>query len=248
MKTVEFGPRDKPAILMLHGGGLSWWDRRGAALRLMQDHRVILPILDGHAGSDRPFTSIEDNAQEILDFIERELGGRVSLIAGLSLGGQILLEMLARREGVCRTALVESASVLPSRCTAALAGPAVSLSYPLIQSRRFAFLQFRALHLPPELFGEYFRDTCAISKESLITFTRASALYSLRASIRKTAARVHVVYGGRETARVRASAEAIRRAIPGCTVSRQPGLRHGEFSICQTENYVRTLRRLMKEG
>ena len=37
---------------------------REAAETLQSDYHVIRPILDGHAGSDRPFTTIEDNAAE----------------------------------------------------------------------------------------------------------------------------------------------------------------------------------------
>ena len=62
MQFHEYGADQKETILLLHGGGLSWWNYREAAEKLQGEYRVILPILDGHAGSDRPFTTIEDNA------------------------------------------------------------------------------------------------------------------------------------------------------------------------------------------
>lgn len=43
----------------------------------------------------RDFTTIESNAAEIISFIDAELGGSVLLIGGLSLGGQVLLELLS---------------------------------------------------------------------------------------------------------------------------------------------------------
>jgi pimeloyl-ACP methyl ester carboxylesterase len=95
MRFQEYGPKHKDVILLLHGGGLSWWNYREASELLMGEYHVILPILDGHAGSDRPFTTIEDNAAEILSFIDEQLNGSVLLIGGLSLGGQVLLEMLS---------------------------------------------------------------------------------------------------------------------------------------------------------
>ena len=66
MKVVEFGRKDAPVAVLLHGGGLSWWNYREAARLLQQKMRVVLPLLDGHAGSDRHFTSIEDNAREVI--------------------------------------------------------------------------------------------------------------------------------------------------------------------------------------
>ena len=59
MKCFEYGKDHPQTILLLHGGGLSWWNYREAAELLQQDYHVVLPILDGHAGSDRPFTTIE---------------------------------------------------------------------------------------------------------------------------------------------------------------------------------------------
>ena len=135
MQLHEYGAEQKETILLLHGGGLSWWNYRQAAEKLQEDYHVILPILDGHAGSDRPFTTIEDNASELLSFLDERLGGSVLLIGGLSLGGQILLEMLSQRTDCCSYALVESAAVLPSGLTNALITPAFGASYGLIRSR-----------------------------------------------------------------------------------------------------------------
>ena len=137
MKYQEYGPEQKETILLLHGGGLSWWNYREAAELLQENYHVILPVLDGHAGSDRPFTSIEDNASGIISFIDEHLNGSVLLIGGLSLGGQVLLEMLAQRKDICSFALVESASVIPSRLTHALIAPTFGSSYGLIRNRSF---------------------------------------------------------------------------------------------------------------
>ena len=101
MRFREYGADKKDSILLLHGGGLSWWNYREAAELLQEEYHIILPILDGHAGSDRPFTTIEENASEIISFIDEQLGGSALLIGGLSLGGQILLEMLSRRRDLC---------------------------------------------------------------------------------------------------------------------------------------------------
>ena len=43
---------------------------------LRSDYHVVLPILDGHANSDRAFTSIEDNAAELTAYIVINAGKR----------------------------------------------------------------------------------------------------------------------------------------------------------------------------
>ncbi|MBR2398323.1 MAG: alpha/beta fold hydrolase, partial [Clostridia bacterium] len=120
MKVVEYGKENKDVIILLHGGGLAYWNYREVAVELSKDFHVVLPNLDGHAGSDKPFTSIESNASEIIKYIDENFGGKVLLIGGLSLGGQVLVEILSKRASICSYAIVESALVLPMKLTAAL--------------------------------------------------------------------------------------------------------------------------------
>ena len=246
MRFQEVGPKEKEAVLLLHGGGLSWWNYREAAELLQEEYHVILPILDGHAGSDRPFTSIEENAAEILAFIDEQLDGPVRLIGGLSLGGQIVLEMLSQRRDLCPYALVESAAVLPSKITHALIAPAFGSSYGLIKNKTFAKLQFRSLHIKPELFDEYYRDTCQIQKRDMITFLQANTAYSLKEAFRGSSAEIHVCVGERETGTILHSAEAICRMHPSCQLHRLTGLRHGEFSINHPDQYAAFIRQIMQ--
>ena len=241
MQYHEYGAGQKETILLLHGGGLSWWNYREAAEKLQGELRVILPILDGHAGSDRPFTTIEENAAEIISFIDERLGG-------LSLGGQILLEMLSQRADLCSFALVESAAVLPSGLTNALIAPAFGSSYGLIRNRAFSRLQFQALHIKPELFEAYYRDTCQIKKQDMIAFMKANTSYALKDPFRDTAAKVHVFVGEKETGVILRSAEAICRALPSGRLHRLPGMRHGAFSINHADRYADAVRQIVRGG
>lgn len=247
MKVQEFGTERPEIVILLHGGGLGWWNYREQAELLAAKYHVILPVLDGHAGSDRPFTTIEDNATELMDWIDANCGGQVLLIGGLSLGGQILLELLAQRKDICRYALVESAAVIPSRLTHVLIGPAFGSSYGLIKHRGFAKLQFQSLHIRPELFEDYYRDTCRIQKSDMIAFLKANTAYALKPSIRETAAKVTVFYGEKETREIRRSAELIHNAIPESTLTMLPGLYHGEFSLNHPERYAQTVTKILHE-
>ena len=247
MKYQEYGFGQKGTIILLHGGGLSWWNYREAAALLQNDYHIILPILDGHAGSDRPFTTIEENASEIISFIDEHLGGSVLLIGGLSLGGQILLEMLSQRGDLCSYALIESAAVIPSKLTNILIAPAFGGSYGLIRNREFAKLQFHSLHIDPALFEDYYRDTCQITKEDMIAFMKANTSYALKDSLRGVSAEVHVFYGSRETAEIRRSAETIGRTLPGSRLHPLPGFRHGDLSLNHPQAYAEAVRQIINK-
>ena len=241
MNCKEFGPVGRETVMLIHGGGLSWWNYREAAQILAHDYRVILPILDGHAGSDRPFTSIEENASRIIAFIDSEYGGSVLLIGGLSLGAQVLVEMLTQRKDICQYAILESASVIPARITHALIRPTFASSYGLIQKKWFAKMQFRYLRIREDLFEDYYRDTSKISKNNMIAFLNASTAYEVKASIQDTPLPVRVIVGEKEQKKMLRSAELLHELLPGSRLEIMDGLYHGEYSINHSEIYVKEL-------
>ena len=247
MNYKEYGKQNKDVVILLHGGGLSWWNYREEAEMLQNDFHVIIPILDGHAESDREFTTIENNAKEVISFIEEEFGGSVLLIGGLSLGGQILLEILSRRGDICRYALVESALVVPSRYTYAMIKPVFGSCYGLIHHRWFSKLQFKSLRMKKELFNNYYRDTCAITKQDMIAFLQANSLYSIKESIRNCTAKVSVFVGEKENSAMKTSAKIIHEKLKGSSLQIFPKMYHGEFSLNHAGNYVKEIYATVKQ-
>ena len=247
MHYVEFGKENNNIILLLHGGGLSWWNYEDVAKSLQKDYHVILPILDGHAKSEKPFTTIEDNADEIIAFIDAHLGGSVFLIGGLSLGGQILLEILSQRNDICKYAIIESALVIPSKLMYSMIKPAFGSCYGLIQYKWFSKLQFKSLKIKSDLFDHYFKDTCAISKKDMIAFLQANSLYSLKESIKNCTAKVYVFVGEKENNTMQKSAQIIHQTLQESILQVLPGLSHGEFSINQGKDYASKIREIIED-
>ena len=244
---IEFGKQNPNVIMLLHGGGLSWWNYREVAEQMAERYHVVLPILDGHADSDAPFTTIEDNANWLISYIDTHFDGQVLAIGGLSLGGQIAVEMLSQRPSICRYALLESALVKPMKMTAALIGPAFGMSYGLIKQKWFAKLQADYLGIPKVLFDDYYRDTCKISKADMIAFLKANSIYTIKPGLSETKAKVKIVAGAKEQKSIRDSAAALNRAIPGSSMEILPGLRHGDLSINQPERYAKILTDWIRE-
>ena len=241
MKYIEYGDANKAAIILLHGGGFSWWNYREIAETLSSDYHIILPILDGHAESNDDFSTIEDNAARIISFIDEHLGGSVLLIGGLSLGGQILLEILSQRKNICRYALVESALVIPSKFTYSMIKPVFGSCYGLIKHKWFAKLQFRSYRIKQELFEDYFRDTCGISKQNMISFLQANSLYSVKESLKESCSKVSIFVGEKENNAMQKSASIIHNTLPGSSLQVLPKMYHGEFSMNHTNDYANTV-------
>ena len=240
--VIEFGKQNQDTVLLLHGGGLSWWNYRKVAKLLEQDYHVILPVLDGHADSDAAFTTIEDNAARLISYIDTHFDGKITVLSGLSLGGQVALEMLNQRPDICHYSMIESALVKPSRLTAALIGPTFGMSYGLIKQRWFSRMQADYLGIPKELFEDYYRDTCAITKADMIAFLKANSTYEMKPNLAETTAKVKIVAGAKEQKSILDSAKLIHSTIPSSQAEILPGLRHGDLSINHPEWYVQMLK------
>ena len=241
MTIAEYGKNNKSTVILLHGGGLSWWNYREAAQKLAERYHIVLPVLDGHADSDAPFTSIEDNAASLISYIDTRFGGQVLAIGGLSLGGQIAVEMLSQRPHICQYALLESTLVKPMKMTAALIGPTFGMSYGLIKQKWFAKLQADYLGIPKHLFDDYFEDTCKIRKADMIAFLKANSLYTIKQSLSKTEAKVKIVAGAKEQKSIQDSAKLLHKAIAGSSMEILPDLRHGDLSINHPQSYARMI-------
>ena len=167
--------------------------------------------------------------------------GQVLAIGGLSLGGQVAVEMLSQRPDICRYTLIESALVKPMKLTHALIGPSFGMSYGLIKQKWFAKLQADYLGIPKVLFDDYYRDTCAISKADMIAFLKANSIYTVKPSLSGTTAKVKIVAGSREQKSIWDSVKMLHKAIPGSRVEILPGLRHGDLSLNKPEQYAKIL-------
>jgi len=167
------------------------------------------------------------------------------LLGGLSLGGQVLVEMLSQRSDICKFAIIESALVFPMKLTAALVKPACSMCYPLTKKRWFAKLQFWALHMKAELFEDYYADTVNISKNDMLAFLMANSDYCVKDALADCKAKALVLIGSKERSIMKKSAQRLAERLPTSNLEVLENYYHGEFSINHSERYVERLLQLI---
>ncbi|KUM01001.1 alpha/beta hydrolase [Streptococcus anginosus] len=246
MKYKEYGLKNKDIIILLHGGGLSWWNYIDEIGLLEDEFHIVIPILDGHSDSDTNFISIENNASEIINFINENYNGKVKLIGGLSLGGQVLLEILSRNPNICEYAVIESALVIPMKFTYKMIEPIFNLTYGLTKKSWFSKLQFKNLKIKNSLYDLYYEDTCKISKNNLIAFMKSNSSYELKDTLSRTRAKVLILVGSKERSIMKKSAVKIAELIPNSELEILQGYYHGDISINHADDYVERVKRLVR--
>jgi len=245
MIVKEYGKSNKDIIMLLHGGGLSWWNYEEVSEILKSNYHVILPILDGHSGSDRDFTSIESNANEIIEYIDNNYNGNVKLIGGLSLGAQILLDILSKRDNICEYTIIESALVRPMKMTNKLIESSINMSYGLINKKWFSKLQFKSLKIKEELFDKYYIDSSNITKNNMISFLKANSNYYLK-NIKTNKSKSIVIVGSKERPIMIKSAKIIHDELINSELEILSGYYHGDLSINHPNEYAEKVKKLIK--
>ncbi len=242
------GKIDKSVILLLHGGGLSDWSLENVANLFIDDYYVITTIIDGH-GDDacNEFISIEDCANKIIEYIKTNFGSSIHAICGLSIGAQIICEILAKEKDIVKYAVIESALVYPIKMATALTVPTYHLAYGLIKRKWFAKLQAETLCVPDNLFEIYYNDSLKITKQNLINITKSNGNYNLKPSIVDTSAKVLVIVGEKEIKVMKKSAKLIHQTINDSSLLIVPKLKHGEFSLTNYIEYLKVVKGLFAQ-
>jgi pimeloyl-ACP methyl ester carboxylesterase len=231
-----------PVIILLHGGGLSDWSLQKIAKRLEDDFHVVTPIIDGHGeNGDEEFKSIEVCAQKLIDYIDRAYSGSVFALCGLSLGGQIVVEVLSRRPDIAGHVVIESALVVPIKGVGAAAAAVYGLLFGLSRKRWFSIAQAKSLGISEDMFKSYYQDSMKMSKQSLVNITVSNSRYALDEKIALTNANVLIIVGEKEIAVMKKSAALLHRAINSSRLYVAPSMKHGQFSLLHPDKYVSSL-------
>jgi pimeloyl-ACP methyl ester carboxylesterase len=83
-------------MFLIHGMMTPWQIFEDAAEYFSREYFVVVPELDAHT-EDVPtrFCSVEDEADQVEAYAAEHLGGKIDVLAGLSMGGRIAAETAA---------------------------------------------------------------------------------------------------------------------------------------------------------
>jgi pimeloyl-ACP methyl ester carboxylesterase len=222
----ESGPADAPALLLLHGGGVSGWMWRPTIAALAQPVRTIVPDLPGHG---RSASADYRSHAETVDALERELERRApggATVVGFSLGAQLTVLLAARRPDLVTDAVVVSAQA-KRIAMASLTLGMLAAAAPLAKWERFARLQAKELFVPESLMPEYLADSARITRATLVASVGENLRFTPPAGWGEDTGPALVVVGAQERPLMRRSAEILHEARPSSALRVVDGVGHG---------------------
>ena len=248
MKFHEFGDKNLPPVLLIHGGGSSWWNYLRQARILSEDYRVILPTLNGHGEEfQRDYISTEDSAQEILNYVRQNYDGKLFAIGGVSLGGQIAMEILSLDSDIAEKAIIDGSLCIPQPRLVRFCILLVSLFGKLMFSKLSCKLQlsimnkcYPKLAYPDELKNYFMEDMPRTPNKTLVTIYKTyMGDYKLNSRISKSKAQVLYIYGEKELNCVKASAKLFQQMHPDTILYEAKGYNHGYLSAYLPQEWIK---------
>lgn len=248
MKFHEFGDKNLPSILLIHGGGSSWWNYLRQARILSEEYRVILPTLNGHGEEYQlDYVSTEDSALEILDYIKANCGGKLLAIGGVSLGGQIAMELLSLDSEIAEKAIIDGSICIPQPRLARFSILLVSLFGKLMISKSSCKLQlslmnkfYPQLAYPDEIKDYYMEDMPRTPNKTLVTIYKTyMGHYKLKSRISKSKAQALYIYGEKELNGVKESARLFQQMHPDTILYEAKGYNHGYLSAYLPQEWIK---------
>jgi pimeloyl-ACP methyl ester carboxylesterase len=114
MDFKVFGKEGAPTLLLIPGLGVSYEIFLPLIDLLKDQFRILAAQVDGFTlGVHTRFTSIDDQAEQVIAYIREQHGCQLDVAYGLSLGGKILSRVLERDEVVIDRAILDAAPLLP---------------------------------------------------------------------------------------------------------------------------------------
>jgi pimeloyl-ACP methyl ester carboxylesterase len=233
------GPRDAPALVLIHGlaGSTRWWDP--LVPMLARSHRVIRIDLLGHGRSAKPAGGgyeIPEQGRRVGAALDR-LGVKRAMVVGHSSGGLVATALAEqRRDLVTALALIDIGPRLDTFISSGPAGQLLTVPVVgellwrlrtdgLIRKALSTAFSRRGYKIPQQLVD----DVRATTYHSLTTTDRAGSDYLKQRALpdRLTPlGKPLLVIFGEEDRRFRSSSAAEYRAVPGARVELLPGLGH----------------------
>ncbi|MBP5333845.1 MAG: alpha/beta hydrolase [Bacteroidales bacterium] len=114
MDFKVFGKEGAPSLMLIPGLGVSYEIFLPLIDILKDDFHILAVQVDGFTlGKHTAFTSVDDQAAQVITHVKEQCGGHLDCAYGLSLGGKILSRVLERDEITIHHAILDAAPLLP---------------------------------------------------------------------------------------------------------------------------------------
>ena len=213
----EYGDKDAPLIVFLHGGGVSGWMWEKQISYFCQRYHCVVPDLPGHGKScEDTYFSMKQAAVQIIDLIDKISNNRKVSMIGFSLGAQIIVQIVSMRPTLIDTAVIISALVRPMPSLNKWIAPTIKLASPLIANRTFSKIQAKTMYIPKEKFQQYYDESCRMPPQTLISVLKENMSFAIPENFKHVKTSMLIIVGEKEKSMMKKSANDLVASNQHC--------------------------------
>ncbi|SDY11987.1 Pimeloyl-ACP methyl ester carboxylesterase [Evansella caseinilytica] len=241
MRFKEFGDRQNPVVVLIHGGFVSWKMWLPQIDAFSKAYYVVVPVLDGHDETGNTnFHSIEKAADELIRYLEKHFQGNIFALCGVSLGGAIAAHTLLQNRIEVKKVIIDGAPV-------AKTNKIFSFTMKIFLRRLFKKIRGgdniyrRTFRFFPEAVADDAFHICRrMSDETVENIHRACYAYSLPGpGALNTNTESAYWYGSKEAFICKRMAKQMSKAVKNTRTESFKGYRHGELCIGNPDLYIK---------
>lgn len=237
----EFGHRENPPLLLLHGMMQDWHTEYEMLKPLEEHYRLIIPAQDGFYDGSGDFTSFADQAWQLEEYVQLHHGGRVAGAYGCSQGALMLTELLTRGRINLGTVIMDGCYVAHQ---GRIAGWVTCRMFCRFKNTgRFPLLillMMKLMGLKAEDLGMMDSLYMRASDETVRRNFMENYTYRTRPEIARSETPVHLWCGSREPYAIKSN-RILKRYLKHWTEEIMPGFGHGDFLMKHSADCCRKI-------
>lgn len=225
----ETGQENSETIVFIHGGGMAgWiWDEQ---VKAFPDYHCLIPDLPEHGQSAevKPFT-IEGAAEMVVDIIRTRAHNGKAHLVGLSLGAQIIVQILATRPEVVDHALISGTLIrgIPHRdVLLKLLDYTFKVYEPVKDTDFFIKANMRTYNISKSYFDKFKEATLQIKADSLNRILHENLFFKVPSGLEKANVPLLVMMGEKDYKVIKESARDLVKVLPNSSAYIVPKLGH----------------------
>lgn len=220
---VRTGPRDAPALLLLHSNGGSWRQFEGTFAGLADRFAIYAVDLPGQ-GDSFPLGdhfAIERYSKLLVEFVDALKLKDITLL-GCSVGGSIAIDLAANHPGRFERLLIVETPVRSDEAWASRWAPMEALFGVVAQP--FEFAAKRVVGLTPQGYTEWNIDRHKAGAKTMVSVMWAMRRYNSFAALERLTLPTLVVFG--ESTPIADSRAVYESRLPQAPMVTLPGCGH----------------------
>ena len=244
----EFGKKENPPVLLLHGMMQDWHSEYELLKPLEEHYRLIIPAQDGFYDGSGDFTSFADQARQIEEYIHLHYGGKIHGAYGASQGGLMLTELLTRNKVNLGTVIMDGCYVAHQGKLSGIVTVWMFRKYK--NTGKFPWV----IHITMKLMGQKLEEMESTMVNSLYLGASDETIkrnflenytYHTRPEIAENETMVHLWCGSKEPYAIK-SHNILKKYLKNYREEVMEGFGHGDFLLKHSEECCEKIRSTLR--